>query len=558
MTTLCTTCSWGSPSGGPFGVSFFRWGSGTPCETRGGAGTTPYTEEWEEEAAKILAEEKAKKEKREVVKQAKELALLEEQAANKKLEEELEKLKREEESKLKAVEAKKEQEEKKVEEEVPLIIKMSPEELEPLTSCKQSTLDSRQWKSAKVLKGVMNELVVVPGHGVTETQLVQLFYRAMPEPLRRLFFEKSKESTMTYDTLSREVVAFEAQSMPTTTFWHKDLDKGQKWKDRTISGQIKAKDHLTLTLDEGGTEEVPYNQIEWGLEEEGSGDSQGRTYAAVAAGGRSQGRGAGAKGVGPLVVEERAIKGLATEEIAKREVGVEVPRKTALVSLDHLLGGVDGTLACHKGGLGKIWAFITNSAAEADRPGLVHVLRLLWPLGGLAYVGHAGTPQDDLKVAVAGPLTHIPMGLFWFVLWIAASRGKLALNYYGNFFINLVRDATFLNVILFCFNLLLPAYPLDGGRVFINILLIFQVSTQKTAIAALSVSTPLALLVIIYFALAGNWLGMLVGCWILLQNVYLFMYVKDGRADEHPLFARQEQQERATQDSMSMPMQQKV
>ncbi|GBG75881.1 hypothetical protein CBR_g21123 [Chara braunii] len=48
---------------------------------------------------------------------------------------------------------------------------------------------------------------------------------------------RSAKATMTYDTLSREVVAFEAQSMPVSTFCHKDLDKGKKWKGSTISGQ---------------------------------------------------------------------------------------------------------------------------------------------------------------------------------------------------------------------------------------------------------------------------------------------------------------------------------
>ncbi|GBG72146.1 hypothetical protein CBR_g11079 [Chara braunii] len=155
------------------------------------------------------------------------------------------------------------------------------------------TIHSRQWKSAKALKGVMDELIAIPDHGVTETQLVNLFYWAMPESLRGHFFEKSQQPTMTYDALSREVVVFEERSMSVSTFWHKDLDKGKKWKGRTISGQVKTKDHLIPTLDEGGVEEVPYEQIEWGLEDEGSSEGQGRTYAAAAAGGRSQGGGRG-------------------------------------------------------------------------------------------------------------------------------------------------------------------------------------------------------------------------------------------------------------------------
>ena len=33
---------------------------------------------------------------------------------------------------------------------------------------------------------------------------------------------------------------------------------------------------------------------------------------------------------------------------------------------------------------------------------------LLWPLGGLAFMGKSSSPQKDLIVAVAGPATHIP------------------------------------------------------------------------------------------------------------------------------------------------------
>ncbi|GBG80921.1 hypothetical protein CBR_g31477 [Chara braunii] len=104
------------------------------------------------------------------------------------------------------------------------------------------TIHSRQWRSAKALKGEMDELVATPDHGVTESQLVNLFYRAMPESLRGLFFEKSQQPTMTYDALSREVVAFEAKSASVSTFWHKDLDKGKRWKGHTISGQDQRKE----------------------------------------------------------------------------------------------------------------------------------------------------------------------------------------------------------------------------------------------------------------------------------------------------------------------------
>ncbi|GBG72919.1 hypothetical protein CBR_g12640 [Chara braunii] len=67
------------------------------------------------------------------------------------------------------------------------------------------TIHSRKWKSARALKGVMDELVVVPNHGVTETQLVGLFNRAMPEAFRGHFFAKSEDPTTTYDSLMKNV-----------------------------------------------------------------------------------------------------------------------------------------------------------------------------------------------------------------------------------------------------------------------------------------------------------------------------------------------------------------
>ena len=42
----------------------------------------------------------------------------------------------------------------------------------------------------------------------------------------------------------------------------------------------------------------------------------------------------------------------------------------------------------------------------------VHYI-LLWPLGGLAFVGHSSSPGRDLFVAVMGPLMHLPQLALW-------------------------------------------------------------------------------------------------------------------------------------------------
>ncbi|GBG64572.1 hypothetical protein CBR_g45266 [Chara braunii] len=129
-------------------------------------------------------------------------------------------------------------------------------------SDKFQTIHARKWTNVRALKSTMDELVAVLDHGVTDTQLVALSYRAMLEAFRWHFFAKSEDPATTYDSLSREVVAFEAKSMSVSTFWHKNLDKGKQWKGRTISGQVKTKDSLVLTLDEGSVDEIPYDQIE--------------------------------------------------------------------------------------------------------------------------------------------------------------------------------------------------------------------------------------------------------------------------------------------------------
>ncbi|GBG78496.1 hypothetical protein CBR_g26525 [Chara braunii] len=308
-------------------------------------------------------------------------------------------------------------------------------------SDKLQTIHSRQWKSARALKGTMDDLVAVPDHGFTETQLVQLFYRAMPEALRGHFFDKSQQVGIMYDALSREVVLYESKPMPVTTFWHKDLDKGKTWKGRTISGQVRAKDHMILTLEEGGTDEVPYSQIEWGLEEEDNSVGQGRSYAAVAVGGRPQGRGGGqglrgqamggrgpgarAKGARPWEVEDRAHRGLAAKEAAKREVGVKVPHQIARVigpRNDEVEGHLKevGTQACHRADPGKTWAWTNvydrNAWTREHQGHMRQVLEKLreanfeinakkceWANTQVLYLGHVldgdGIKPEDSKIA---------------------------------------------------------------------------------------------------------------------------------------------------------------
>ncbi len=55
-----------------------------------------------------------------------------------------------------------------------------------------------------------------------------------------------------------------------------------------------------------------------------------------------------------------------------------------------------------------------------------------------------------------------------------------------------------LNIGLFLFNLLLPAYPLDGGRIFADLLLICGVDPVVAAKITVSVAFIVTILIILY------------------------------------------------------------
>uniref|UniRef100_A0A7S0JFH9 Peptidase M50 domain-containing protein n=1 Tax=Calcidiscus leptoporus TaxID=127549 RepID=A0A7S0JFH9_9EUKA len=162
---------------------------------------------------------------------------------------------------------------------------------------------------------------------------------------------------------------------------------------------------------------------------------------------------------------------------------------------------------------------------------------LLWPLGGLAYIGAPPTPQADLKVAAAGPASHVPLVLLFLALWLAFTPVSL-------FVAELCWLALWMNVSLALFNMLLPCWPLDGGRIFVDMLLIRGYSVPVAAKAMVFTSVPLVVAISAYgiFALLhGHFNGtftLFVGIWLGMQTYQLHLLVQQSSAHLHPLFAR--------------------
>ncbi|GBG88349.1 hypothetical protein CBR_g47047 [Chara braunii] len=157
-------------------------------------------------------------------------------------------------------------------------------------------LPERKWRSTSALKSTMDELLQQSTeHGLTPAQILNSFARALPEPLRSQLYPRTKEEGMTYEKFSK-IALDHAGFLTEANYYHywKDLQAGRKWQNRTISGSIPGKDSLLLTFEGGGMETIPWDQVDYGLEELNEPVVQEGSYAAVAArGGGRQGKGRG-------------------------------------------------------------------------------------------------------------------------------------------------------------------------------------------------------------------------------------------------------------------------
>jgi Zn-dependent protease len=118
----------------------------------------------------------------------------------------------------------------------------------------------------------------------------------------------------------------------------------------------------------------------------------------------------------------------------------------------------------------------------AQRAGIRVIDIVLWPLGGLARLqGQSNDPVTEVKIASAGPAVNLAIALAVFPLWYFLADGNTATVL---FFIMAV------NVILGGFNLI-PAFPMDGGRI-LRSLMARRVSYVRATALAVSIGRTLA------------------------------------------------------------------
>lgn len=164
-------------------------------------------------------------------------------------------------------------------------------------------------------------------------------------------------------------------------------------------------------------------------------------------------------------------------------------------------------------------------AVEARRDGVTIEGITLWMLGGVAKLsGRVPSAGAELRIALAGPAVSLVLGLGF-----AGLAAALALPDAVD---GVAAWLGYVNLLLLAFNLI-PAYPLDGGRVLFGALWALTNDIARATRLAVIVSRGAALLMIgggVVFALTGDAVG---GIW--LAFIGWFLYQAAGAEAEQRL-----------------------
>src|SRR6185503_19517713 len=119
----------------------------------------------------------------------------------------------------------------------------------------------------------------------------------------------------------------------------------------------------------------------------------------------------------------------------------------------------------------------------------------LLPIGGVARLERMPRePKQELWVAIAGPLVNVAIAITLFILLVAIRLSKSTFLASQDSFITLLMR---INLFLIAFNLL-PAFPMDGGRVLRALL-----ARRLEYVRATRIAARIGQVMAIFFILAG-------------------------------------------------------
>lgn len=146
---------------------------------------------------------------------------------------------------------------------------------------------------------------------------------------------------------------------------------------------------------------------------------------------------------------------------------------------------------------------------------------VLYPFGGIATIRGQAGPKAELLVAIAGPVTNLVIALCLFPLTafssaLAAFPGQKLITY---LFIG--------NIVLAVFNLL-PALPMDGGRMFRAVMMLFNV--RRATLISGRISQALSTFVILFGLYYSQVILTIIGVLVFAQASQEIMRDKTSKA----------------------------
>jgi Zn-dependent protease/CBS domain-containing protein len=139
---------------------------------------------------------------------------------------------------------------------------------------------------------------------------------------------------------------------------------------------------------------------------------------------------------------------------------------------------------------------------------------VMFPIGGISRPERQPKPSEELWISLAGPMVNLLIAAA-LIAWMSTQQGWTALETLREpTDANLAERIAFGNLALFLFNLL-PAYPMDGGRILRSVLALSRPVEQATRIAA-GAGQGLAILMGLAGLLWGNFMLMFVALFVYL------------------------------------------
>lgn len=152
-----------------------------------------------------------------------------------------------------------------------------------------------------------------------------------------------------------------------------------------------------------------------------------------------------------------------------------------------------------------------SHAMVARRYGVQTRSITLYPIGGVASLDSPPRPRQELWIALAGPAMNLLIaGLI--ALGLVAARMPLGKFHLGATTNGFAADLFWANLLLAGFNML-PAFPMDGGRVLRSLIARFTDESQATEIAA-RIGQLFALLFGLFGLFIGDFLLILVAAFV--------------------------------------------